>query len=121
MGGGVSMNDLTREQIAAVHNKINNNEKLNYEDFLILCSSYGEVEFFYKSAKYGILRLNDDYSSGKDKCWDKTKDYYVFYEWNKSETEQKYKTIEEFAAKASIKGQLLKDIWNEIDKINYAS
>ena len=109
-----------RQQFETVYNKVLNDTKLSFEEFLIFLMGYGEIEFVHKYKKYMMFRLNDDYSSGKDKIRDESKCYYAFgeYAYEQPTLEQRYKTIEEFALKANIKGRLLKNIWNEISDVN---
>jgi len=94
-------------------------KNLSFEEFLQLLCGYGELEFTYKFLGYGVLRLNDDYSSGKDKKWDRTKDYYAIYKLDDPKQGSMFKTIEEFAAQAKIKGALLKDIWGDVKHLDY--
>jgi len=108
---------FTKEQIRIVNDKFEKRQKLGFEEFLILLSSYGELEFSYKFTDYGILRLNDDYSSGKDKECNREKDYYAIYEINNIASGFIYRNLEEFA-QAKIKGTLLKNIWHDVKNIN---
>ena len=100
--------------LEAMHNE----QSIEFEEFLQLLESYGELEFYYKCIKYGVLRLNDDYTRGKDQEWHRSKDYYVIYEANNAERGWTYKNIEGFALHANINGALLKDIWTDVKNLN---
>ena len=114
--------DYTVEQFEEILDKAYNEKRLSFHEFLIFVCGYGEVEFTHKGICYMIFRLNDDYSSGKDKKWDRSKDYFTFgegfYAEEKPKPQQRYESIEELANKANINGRLIKDIWNEIEKVN---
>jgi hypothetical protein len=108
------------ENFDKIYDKVLLELKPSWEEFLIFVKGYGEVELYHKFQRYAVCRKNDDYSFGKSQIWDKSKDYYVFgrYIQEQIKNEQKYETIEQFAAKANINGQLLKNIWNEITNVN---
>jgi hypothetical protein len=78
--------------------------KPTFEEFLMAWEDWGELEFHYKSRRYG-LRMGRD-------------DEIRFYEWNVKEGLQTFNTIEEFRDNAHIGGVLLKDLWNDVE---YAS
>ncbi|MFA5449236.1 MAG: hypothetical protein WC292_02190 [Clostridia bacterium] len=96
-------------------------ESLEFDEFLNLLKSYGELEFYYNSTKFGVLRLNDDYSSGKDKEWDRTKDYYAIFLCFNPNKGVKYRTLEDFAQCANVGNNLLKDIWSEVSDLHELS
>ncbi len=81
-------------------NLVSKNQKLKptYEEFLIIVKENLEPSFKYKNKKYGSTQF----------------DGYEFYEWNKDEGYQSYKTIEEFDKNVNIKGVRLKDLWENI-------
>ncbi|MCL2061225.1 MAG: hypothetical protein FWH03_01180 [Firmicutes bacterium] len=80
--------------------------KPDFSDFLDCMKVYFELEFFYKGKQYGLLFIKGEYH---------------FYEWNVMEGVQIYASIEEFAAKANINDELLKDIWDSVEKVGEAS
>ena len=91
--------------------------QFDFEEFLRLLKSYGELEFSYNSTKYGVLRLNDDYTSGKDKIWNRSKDYYAMFEIFNPDRGWTYRNLDEFS-QAKINGELLKNIWDKIENLN---
>ena len=62
------------------------------------------MQFFYKKRKFGITKF----------------DGFEFYEWEKDEGYQNYKSLNEFADKINIDGIKVKDIWGKIYKLNFA-
>lgn len=72
--------------------------KPTFEDFIEIVYINYEPSFKYKKRKFGSTNFSG----------------YEFYEWNKEEEYQSYKTIEEFAQKVNIDGKYLKDIWDDI-------
>jgi len=76
---------------------------LTFEDFIKLINDHCEIELEleYKGTVYGITQFNG----------------YEFYEPYKKESYQCYMTSEEFARKVNIKGELLKDIWDDVDNV----
>ncbi len=76
-----------------------------FEDFLDIVSRGFEMALWYKRRKYGAMLFSE-------KSFD-------FYLWNSEENFQEYQTIEEFGEKANIDGKLLKDIWQNIKRIEY--
>lgn len=79
----------------------------DFDDFLKCMHVYNELELYCRGKHYGLLHLPND-------TWD-------FYEWNVDIGCQTYESIEEFAQKANIEGELLKDIWDEVYDVNTAS
>lgn len=75
-----------------------------FEIFLDILSRGFEMALWYNGNKYGAMK---DY------------DVYDFYLWDNEEGFQEYGSIEEFGEKANIGGVLLKDLWEEIKKIEY--
>ena len=96
---------------------MNIKKKLSFEEFSYLLKGYGELSFSLKSVRYGALRLNEDYTNGKDKDWDRSKDSYAIYECNNPQKGWIYKTFDEFTKNAHINGLLLKDIWEHISDV----
>ena len=62
------------------------------------------MQFFYKKRKFGVTHF----------------DGYEFYEWNKEDGYQSYKSINEFSHNIKIDETYVKDIWSEVSKINFA-
>ena len=90
-------------------------KKLSFEEFLQLLHLHGELEFYYNRKGYGVLRLNDDFSKGKDKIWNRSKDYYAIYELDNVERGCMFNNIKEFAEHAKVENKLLKTIWNNVE------
>lgn len=84
--------------------KVYKKENISYEQFIYLIKSGYEMQFYYKKRKFGSTQF----------------DGYEFYEWNKDEGYQSYKTIEEFSDKINIDGKKLKDLWSEVKKVDFA-
>ena len=97
------MNDI-RNQCFALMEKIENKQKITYDEFIEIISFGLEMQFFYKKRKFGVTHF----------------DGYEFYEWDKEDGYQNYKTINEFSQKINIDGILVKDLWKEVSKINFA-
>lgn len=72
-----------------------------YEDFIEMVRMNLEPSFMYKKRRFGSTKF----------------DGFEFYECDKQEGYQNYKTIEEFEQKVNIDGVLLKDIWQEIEDV----
>ncbi len=72
--------------------------KPTFEDFIESVYLNLEPNFKYRKKQYGSTNFLG----------------YEFYEWNKEEGYQSYKTIEEFSKNVNIDGKLLKDIWDDI-------
>lgn len=106
--------EYTKEQLESIYEKFYSDEKLDFKEFLILLSAYGELEFSYKFTDYGVLRLNDDYTHRKDQEWNRAKDYYAIFEIKNPGRGRIYKSLGIFADKANIKGLPLKDIWHSV-------
>lgn len=77
------------------------------EDFVEGLFFYSEMEFHYHGRRYGVV-FGKGYTIN-------------FYEFNKEEGYQTYENKKEFMEKANIKGNLLKDLWNEVENANYMS
>lgn len=75
-----------------------------YDFFLDILSRGFEMALWYKNKKYGAMRDGD---------------MFDFYLWNSWENFQEYTTIEEFSENANINGKLLKEIWQDISRIEY--
>lgn len=77
----------------------------DFEDFISMYNFYGEVEFIYKGTRYGVAF--DD----KSKC-------IMLFNTENNQT-QLHKKIEDFIAGANINGKLLKDIWSEVENVDW--
>ena len=76
--------------------------KATFEDFIKGLDFYSEMAFTYKGINYGV-------------CY--RKDYSIlFYNGNKAWT---YQTKDEFYKTANIDGNLLKDLWDEVQNPRY--
>ena len=75
-----------------------------FDGFLDILSRGFEMAIWHKKKKYGAM-LNGN--------------KYDFYLWGSEDNFQEYETIEDFSDKANIDGELLKDIWQDITKIEY--
>lgn len=73
--------------------------KPDFDDFIGMFKCYAEVEFEYRGAVYGVSWLD--------------KEVY-FFRCEPDTTLGLYKTVDEFAHKASINGVLLRDIWDKV-------
>lgn len=76
--------------------------KLTYEEFLNGLETILHMEFYYKGQLYGVLA---GHGAGYELFKHKIKEGY-----------QSYETLEEFRDNANIDDNLLKDIWEEIEK-----
>lgn len=76
----------------------------SFEGFLDILTHGFEMALWYGGKKYGAMKDGDAYD---------------FYWWDHEEGFQEYETIEEFGEKANIGGDILKDIWNRIKRIEY--
>lgn len=81
--------------------KIYTKQKVSYEEFITLIEFDYEMQLFYVKRKFGSTQF----------------DGFEFYEWDKQEGYQSYKTIEEFEQKDNIDGVFLKDIWQEVENV----
>lgn len=84
--------------------KVEKKQKLTYDEFVEIVGYGLEMQFFYKKRKFGITKF----------------DGFEFYEWEKDEGYQNYKSLKEFADKINIDGVKVKDIWDKIYKLNFA-
>ena len=84
--------------------KVEKKQKLTYGEFVEIVGYGLEMQFFYKKWKFGITKF----------------DGFEFYEWEKDEGYQNYKSLKEFADKINIDGVKVKDIWDKIYKLNFA-
>lgn len=75
--------------------------KPTFEEFLMAWEDWGELEFHYKSRRYGLRTVDDKIR---------------FYEWNVKGSVQTFNIIEEFRDKAHIGGVLLKDLWDDVEQ-----
>lgn len=75
-----------------------------FAGFLDIVSRGFEMALWYRGKKYGAMKYQNKYD---------------FYLWGSEENFQEYTTIEELREKANIDGELLKDIWNRIKRIEY--
>lgn len=76
----------------------------DFEDFIEGYNFYGEMEFTYKGITYGLMGVENE---GVE-FWGMNTDKF-----------ETYKNIEEFKRNAQIDGKLLKDIWHEVENINW--
>lgn len=76
----------------------------DFNDFIDGYNFYGEMEFTYKGVTYGLMGIANE---GVE-----------FWGMN-ANTYEIFKNIEEFAEKAKINEKLLKDIWNEVENVNW--
>ena len=76
----------------------------DFQDFIDGYNFYGEMEFTYKGATYGLMGNADE----SVEFWGMNTDIY-----------EVYKDIEEFEQKAQINGKLVKDIWSEVENANW--
>jgi len=77
--------------------------KPTIDEFIQGYEFYGEMEFYYRGHRYGIITL----------------DQIKFYEWNVKGSVQSFNNMEEFKAKAHINGVLVKDIWDKVEDAYY--
>ncbi len=75
-----------------------------FAGFLDIVSRGFEMALWYRGKKYGAMKYQNKYD---------------FYLWDSEENFQEYTTIEELREKANIDGELLKDIWDKIKRIEY--
>ena len=75
----------------------------DFDDFIDGFNFYGEMEFAYKGTLYGVM----DTDEGVE-----------FFKVN-GEYFEIFKDIEEFQQKARINGKHLKEIWNEVENVNW--
>lgn len=75
----------------------------SFDEFLEVFRIYGEMQFTYKNKVYGIIR----------------DDLIKFFCASIENSTKKYESYDEFKERADINGQLLKNIWSEVTKINY--
>ena len=95
---------MEQNDINLIIKKINNKENMTYMEFIRLIEAGFELQFFYKKHKYGITQF----------------DGYEFYEWDKEEGYQTYPTIEEFKENININGVKIKEIWQDVKKVDFA-
>lgn len=84
-------------------NKIEKKIKPTFEEFIKLIGYGLEMQFFFKKRKFGITHFNG----------------YEFYEWNNEIGYQNYDNIEEFSKKINIDGILVKNLWDNISKVDF--
>ncbi len=100
---GEFMKDMTN-RCNELMKKVENKQKLTYNEFIEIISYGLEMQFYYKKRKFGITHFAG----------------YEFYEWEKEEGYQNYDTIEDFSNKINIEGLLVKDIWDNVSRVNFA-
>lgn len=76
----------------------------DYDNFIDMINYWGEVVFFYRGIKYGVI-------------WDC--DYKLNLYVMGGDTVCRFSTLEEFAAKANINGVLLKDLWVDVKNADW--
>ena len=79
--------------------------KPTLEDFASMFNFYGEVQFWHRGKRFGLVASN-----GKT---------LEFYQWNIEESYQTFNSTQEFIEKANIGGQLLRDVWHEVENAEY--
>lgn len=82
---------------------IENEQQLNFDEFIRVFQLYGELEFVYSETKYAVIR---------------NKKYYMFEHENSAKS-QEYESLDEFKEKANIDGLLLKEIWKDIIDLSF--
>ena len=73
-------------------------------DFAQASEQHGEMDFWYKDRRFGIITLDDGVK---------------FYQWGTKGTIQTFLNIAEFVERAPIDGRLIKDIWHEVENPDY--
>jgi len=76
----------------------------DFDDFIDGFNFYGEMEFTYKGITYGLAGVEN---LGIEFWGINTEKYETF------------KDIEEFQQMARVQGKLVKDIWNQIENVNW--
>ena len=75
-----------------------------FHGFLDILSRGFEMALWYCGKKYGVMKHEEKFK---------------FYLCDGKENSQEYTTMKEFGEKANIDGDLLKDIWDKIERIEY--
>ena len=76
----------------------------SFDEFKEMVRTYGEMEFAYKGTRYGVIRgktielFNATVDDGKDL--------------------KRYGSLDDFIARADIKGRLVKDLWSEVSGVS---
>lgn len=86
--------------------------KASFEEFVSGLKFYSEMSLVFNNKTYGVFFYRD-----KTIKIDNIKDadgIVEFFENKKTESLQKYNSINEFIHKANIDGRLLKDLWGEV-------
>lgn len=83
--------------------KIYDKQAITYDEFIYLIKNGYEMQFYYGKRKFGSTQFGG----------------YEFYEWNKEEGYQCYQTIDEFAQKINIDGNLVRELWSKIKKNDF--
>ena len=79
-----------------------------FEDFLKNLKFYGEMEFYYNNEKFVTIRYTDNSE-------------IEFYNENNVINKQIFNNLQEFEKNANINGKFLKDIWHNINFVNWLS
>ena len=77
----------------------------NFEDFINALENYGELEFTYNNARFGVLL--DDISNN------------IMLLNIKNNQKQYYLNVNDFAQNANIDGVCLKNIWHEVTNTDF--
>lgn len=75
----------------------------NFEEFIEFFRVYGEVQFTHKKKVYGFYRGNP----------------IAMFCVGVNNSTKYYESYDDFRKRAEIDGLLLKDIWNEVEGVNY--
>ena len=87
------------------------NQRFTFDEFIKLFLGYKEIEFYYKWKRYGV-------TCGKSPKSDKIT--FDLFECDVAKhTEQSYDSLDGFISKASVRGKLLKDIWNDVKDVGF--
>ncbi len=106
-----SLQDTTKLQYPNI-TSLNNAKELNKKGLKIKPT----FEDFIESVR---LNLEPNFKYGKKQYGSTNFSGYEFYEWDKEDGYQSYKTIEDFEQKVNIDGKLLKDIWNDVYQFEF--
>lgn len=76
----------------------------DFDDFIEGYNFYGEMKFTYKGVTYGLMGASNE---GVEFWGVNTDTFELFHD------------INEFAEKAKINGKFVKDVWNEVENVNW--
>ena len=92
---------------------LNNAKELNKNGMKIKPT----FEYFIESVR---LNLEPNFKYNKKHYGSTNFSGYEFFEWNKEDGYQSYKTIEEFEQKINIDEKPVKNLWDKIKKVDFA-